>query len=114
MNTPPLMGCGHAANSTLERNGQKIPACVICAGIVEGYDRIVESPSLDGRFAICFHGRPHGKHRKMPNGGPIYGKGPNGESPLDGPVVSDQDLPFFEYRPDEEYDMFFCGCWGWD
>lgn len=23
-------------------------------------------------------------------------------------------LPFFEYRPDREYDTYYCGCYGWD
>lgn len=23
-------------------------------------------------------------------------------------------LPFFEYRPDKEYDSYYCGCFGWD
>ena len=24
------------------------------------------------------------------------------------------ELPFFEYKPDKEYDKFYCGCGGWD
>ena len=27
---------------------------------------------------------------------------------------SDYDLPFFEYKPDKEYDEYYCGCGGWD
>ena len=27
---------------------------------------------------------------------------------------SDYNLPFFEYRPNEEYDSYYCGCIGWD
>ena len=27
---------------------------------------------------------------------------------------SNIDLPFFEYRPDSEYDNYYCGCMGWD
>ena len=23
-------------------------------------------------------------------------------------------LPFFEYSPDKEYDLYYCGCYGWD
>ena len=29
-------------------------------------------------------------------------------------VPSSSDLWFFEHRPDEEYDLYYCGCWGWD
>ena len=28
--------------------------------------------------------------------------------------VSSLDLAFFQYRPDEEYDFYYCGCIGWD
>ena len=24
------------------------------------------------------------------------------------------DLPFFEYKPNKEYDEYYCGCGGWD
>ena len=23
-------------------------------------------------------------------------------------------LPFFQHRPDREYDSYYCGCYGWD
>ena len=23
-------------------------------------------------------------------------------------------LPFFRYRPEKEYDEYYCGCWGWE
>ena len=23
-------------------------------------------------------------------------------------------LAFFQYRPDKEYDSYYCGCYGWD
>lgn len=26
----------------------------------------------------------------------------------------DRQLPFFEYRPDKQYDLFYCGCRGWN
>ena len=47
-----------------------------------------KTPSLAGRFAKCSdcgHKEP-----------------------------SDMNLPFFEYKPDEEYDSYYCGCYGWD
>ena len=27
---------------------------------------------------------------------------------------SSEDLPFFEYKKDCEYDRYYCGCEGWD
>ena len=29
-------------------------------------------------------------------------------------VESDMSLPFFEYKPDKEFDEYYCGCGGWD
>ena len=29
-------------------------------------------------------------------------------------VKSNENLPFFKYQPDEEFDTYYCGCWGWD
>ena len=92
----PLMACGHTANSTTERDGVKIPVCVICAGIVDGYDVVVElMPSLEGRMALCGY-----KTRK--------------DGSTHTPIPSAWGLAFFEYRPDQELDKFYCGCWGWD
>jgi hypothetical protein len=30
------------------------------------------------------------------------------------PRTSDPDAPFFVARPDEDTDLFYDGCWGWD
>ena len=29
-------------------------------------------------------------------------------------VSSAPSLPFFWYRPDKEFDSYYCGCYGWD
>lgn len=29
-------------------------------------------------------------------------------------VVSKDNLPFFEARPNMDYDTYYCGCFGWD
>lgn len=80
----PLMKCGHAANST--SNGK--PSCVICAGIIKDNEVIDQIVDLTGRFAKCAYG---------------------------GSVVpSSMDLAFFEYRPNEKEDIYYCGCYGWD
>jgi hypothetical protein len=30
------------------------------------------------------------------------------------PVQSNERLPFFKYRPDQDFDHYYCGCVGWD
>lgn len=29
-------------------------------------------------------------------------------------VKSDENLPFFEKRENEDHDVYYCGCWGWE
>jgi hypothetical protein len=85
----PMMKCGHAANAVVAADNA--PFCVIC-----GCGDVDEKPaSLAGRMAKCSYltkrnGKPH-----------------------DGAVRS-VDLPFFESKPDEPFDVYYCGCWGWD
>lgn len=81
----PMMTCGCAANATTEVNGNHVPCCVI-HDCTEVVDK---KPSLKGRKAKC----SYGSH---------------------GIVPSNWDLAFFSYRPDEEYDEYYCGCYGWD
>lgn len=83
----PMMKCGHAANAV--RSGTNEPVCVICAGIVAGYDEIADSPDLIGRKAHC----AYGNHAI---------------------VDSSTDLAFFEHHPEKESDIYYCGCHGWD
>ena len=81
-----MMKCGHAANA-VDRNGN--PCCAICAGFTPNAF-IVDEKQIDltGRKAICSY--------------------------CNTIVDSSLNLPFFEYRPDKEYDSFYDGCWGWD
>lgn len=80
------MKCGHTANAK-DENGNSV--CAICIGINEGATQIAnESPNLENRNAECCYCN---KIKK-----------------------SSFDLPFFEYKPNEKYDKFYCGCWGWD
>lgn len=90
MRNPPMMKCGHAANAILTRpNGDQVPSCVVCYGLVAGADEIDENPpSLEGREAMCSYCR---------NTNP-----------------SSVNLAFFEYLPNQKYDNFYDGCRGWD
>lgn len=82
-----FMKCGHTANAV--RSDGK-PACVICAGIVPGWDEVeTQPPSLEGRKARC----AYGQHAE---------------------VESSFSLAFFEYTPNKTHDTYYCGCHGWD
>lgn len=67
------------------KNGK--PACVICMGKPEAEQEAV-APDLTGRVAKC-------------------GYCSNKQESRIG-------MAFFEYRPEEETDRFYCGCGGWD
>lgn len=84
-----LMKCGHTANAT-SADGK--PICAICLGVKPGADEIAKEADLTGRKARCSY----------------YG------SKCHSIADSNFSLPFFEHRPDREYDSFYCGCWGWD
>jgi len=103
----PMMKCGHRAQAVLAATQE--PVCAVCS---TPEARIVDDtePDLTGRQAICsYAGRgnpsPDGTHR---GGGQYAGQDyPNARPSTD-------HLAFFEHRPDEPYDRFYCGCWGWD
>ena len=80
------MKCGHTANAK-KMNGE--PVCAICIGLTSGAE-IVETnlPDLSGRKAKC----------------------PDCKKIVD----SNYNLAFFEYRPEYNYDSYYCGCRGWD
>jgi hypothetical protein len=109
----PMMKCGHAANATSEVDGTKVPVCAICAGILAGAWEVADNqPDLTGRMArCCYDGRvrPNPADRND-HSGP---KG-RGYSPPSDPVPSSPNLPFFQHRPDQEEDLYYCGCFGWD
>lgn len=88
-----LMECGHVA-SAHDTAGH--PYCAACLGIYRGAHVVVKqvegTEGLEGRKAQCYG------HK-------------GGEIKL---VDSKWGLPFFRYMPHEQYDSYYCGCWGWD
>lgn len=80
-----IMECGHAANATCKGE----PICVICTGIHPGAKTIAKTPDLTGRTARC----SYGGHADVP---------------------SRLNLAFFEYLPGQEFDRYYCGCYGWN
>lgn len=86
MDRKPMMKCGHTAQGEDSKTGK--PCCVICCGISEGWDIPASEPDLTGRVAKC---TSCGQERP-----------------------SSTQMPFFEYRPDKDYDIFYNGCRGWE
>jgi hypothetical protein len=93
-----LMKCGHSANGerVIDEN-TRIPACVIC-----GCTEIEENkPDLTGRKARCsYFGRTF-THKGQ-------------RVTCHGEADSKYALPFFEHKPNNQYDTYYCGCFGWD
>lgn len=81
----PLMKCGHIANAFVD--GQ--PVCCFCYGITPEAIQIDEkTQNLDNRKAKC------GYCGKV--------------------VDSNKELPFFEHKPNADFDSYYCGCEGWN
>lgn len=96
-----LMKCGHVSNAErILEDGNRVPTCVICFGIEEGAETVLRecqgSDGLKGRKARCQYASPKRGYT------------------CQGEVDSQWELPFFEHRPDQEHDKYYCGCWGWD
>lgn len=70
--TPVMMKCGHAANGYHVVDGERFPACVICAPSPEGTTVDENPPSLEGRTAECSM-----CHRQVPSkiGLPFFERG---------------------------------------
>lgn len=80
----PLMECGCVASSLIKKANGWVKGC----GVHGCTKEAEEQPDLTGRKAKCSYG---------------------------GAVVNSSfSLAFFKYKPDEEYDEYYCGCYGWD
>lgn len=84
MSAPVIMRCGCASDSTLHTPEGSFPSCVVHNTI----EQCETAPNLEGRVAVCSYGG--------------------------NPLPSSSRLPFFRYRPEQEHDEYYCGCWGWD
>ena len=82
------MACGHVSNATYDDK----PVCAICYGICDGAEvavyECVGNEGLQGRKAKCRY--------------------------CSNIVDSNWDLAFFEYRPEDDCDIHYNGCRGWD
>lgn len=74
----------HCGHSNNAKTEDGFPACAIC-----GCTKIASSqPNLTGRMAKC--------------------------AECTNTTESSTSLPFFEHKPTQEHDRYYCGCWGWD
>ena len=93
-----LMKCGHVANAKLHPSGK--PVCVICGGITQDAETIVRecagTDGLESRKAKCSYRSPKRGYT------------------CQGVVQSNWELPFFKHQPNQPFDEYYCGCWGWD
>ena len=100
---PPMMKCGHTGFALVHLGGKQYWCCVIC----ECYEP-VETPNLTGRKARCdYFGKK--THRSECDACRTFD---DGLCHCEEPSASG--LAFFQYRPDKEFDEFYCGCHGWD
>lgn len=84
-----MMACGHTASGVISESGKL--CCAGCFGISPEAERVVPRPEgLAKREAMC----PYCERRV--------------------PSDSRSAEAFFEYRPDRDFDSFYCGCRGWD
>ena len=103
----PLMKCGHSANG---HDPAGAWVCAICLPAVEARET---DPSVDltSRQAACSYtlrtGYEHDREAVLIARSRDW-------SYRDGLVPSHLGLPFFEFRPGEPVDTYYCGCWGWD
>lgn len=87
-----MMACGCRANGYMTAHlGVKYDPPLPCC-VVHGVIQQIEEPDLTGRIARCSCGKT---------------------TPSDS-TEQWTSLPFFEHRPDQEFDSYYCGCRGWD
>lgn len=117
MNDRIFLKCGCVATSwRVMPDGSRVPSCILHDCI-----EVASVPDLAGRTARCVFNNARPLAKPWRNSGPIYGGGDKAglcDNKTGGGcrciVPSSLELPFFEHRPDDPHDKFFCGCAGWD
>ena len=105
--TRPMMKCGCVAMATYEYKGEHGATCITH----DCYEVAEKQPNLKDRKARCtYYGQPVKGGMRNSNCCSKCNVGDvcRCEEP------SSPNLWFFVYRPDEEYDEFYCACHGAD
>jgi len=108
-----FMKCGHTAQGTHQNEhddlGKDHPCCLIC----DCCEVVKAKPDLTGRTARCDYFGREKPRRRFANDECNYGC--EGQAICQcGNLPSDFGLAFFEHKPNEKQDKFYCGCHGWD
>lgn len=104
MTDRPMMMCGHTANATTAGE----PCCAVCLGPASRTINPNYKPPAEGRMMRCSYASRPEHAERHPGGGSERGRTFESVRP------SNPQAAFFEARPDEAEDRFYCGCWGWD
>jgi hypothetical protein len=108
-----MMACGCASQGV--RTATKgvahdpIPSCLIhdCIEVA------TNPPDLSARLARCtYYGRRTSLNARHSRNECNYGQDKAAVCTCEQP--SSPKLPFFESKPSEQFDKFYCGCMGWD
>jgi len=107
-----MMTCGCATDAVISKTGE--PYCIThdCKEIEES------PPDLTGRIARCScragpgcEANARASQKRFRGGEVQYGAVPAGGKTAEAP--SSTELPFFQHKPDESVDSYYCGCMGW-
>jgi len=114
---PWVMACGCSTTAVRRLpDGSSYPVCFPHYGIDPGAETLIEpdaQPSLEGRRARCaYFNAALGRCNDTRHNRFSEKSGKVGDYLSE--IESSWTLPFFEHCPDQEFDKFFCGCWGWD
>ena len=100
-----MMDCGHASMARHENAHDGFdgphPSCVIHESCT-----VVEAPDLTGRTARCAYWK---SPKNEPVTTPFCTKGG-----CSCELPSSSRMAFFNHFPNQEFDQYYCGCWGWD
>ncbi len=113
-----MMKCGHAANA---KNDAGDPSCAICVGINPGAEEVnANPPSLEGRVARCSSCKAE---RPSANDLPFFeyrGAGSDAAKSCKCGLNKSAHpggwtkCNIFVERGALDYDLYYCGCRGWD
>lgn len=109
----PLMACG-CVGMTLHMGAHdglpaQHPSCFTHVGLDAGACTVVPAPDFANRRARCdWYGKAWGRMNECNYDCKERKDGCRCERP------SSTELPFFESKPKEPFDTFYCGCHSWD
>ena len=122
----PMMQCGHAAQGYADNDPGK-PVCVICAGLDPRACLVAEEPDLKGRRARCAYFRTCGSEVDSSVDLAFFEyKGPGSPYSINTCTCGYYEVAHtdkasnrvkcekFTPRGPREFDLYYCGCRGWD